>query len=255
MGNTNSKERIDYTSNDEVKRWFKQARVEFNERWDNPASTLSSFDRFDYLKTLGIGGFCFVMLAKRKSTEELFAVKVMEKAKLFRSHAIEHTMDEKRILACVRFPFVIKLTYHYKDMKNLYMAMDFVQGGDLWLHLRKRVRYSEPQARFYAGQIIMAVAYLHQMDIIHRDLKPENVMISSDGYLKLSDFGFAKRVQGRTYTLCGTTDYFAPEVILGKGYGKAVDWWAVGVLIFEMTVGYPPYVTNYVAMIPFHNDT
>jgi protein kinase A len=114
-------------------------------------------------------------------------------------------------------------------------------GVEFFTHLRKAQRYDNDAACFYAAQIVIIFEYIHEKDIVYRDLKPENILISSDGYAKLTDFGFAKRVEHRTYTLCGTPEYIAPEVLLNKGHGKPVDWWTLGVLIYEMVAGYPPF--------------
>ena len=129
----------------------------------------------------------------------------------------------------------------YKDEKNLLMLMEFVPGGEIFSHLRKRGRFSVSMTRFYIASIVLAIQYLHAMDIVYRDLKPENLLLDERGYLKITDFGFAKVVPDRTWTLCGTPEYLAPEIITSKGHGKGVDWWALGILMFEMLAGYPPF--------------
>ena len=150
-------------------------------------------------------------------------------------------MNEKRIMAETDHPFCIRLIAAYKDRTHLYMVLEICQGGELFSLLQKERKLDEPASAFYGASVMLAFEYLHNRNIIYRDLKPENLLLDGKGYLKVVDFGFAKLIKDRTWTLCGTPEYLAPETIRNKGHGKGVDWWALGILIYEMMTGFPPF--------------
>uniref|UniRef100_A0A452HJW9 Protein kinase domain-containing protein n=1 Tax=Gopherus agassizii TaxID=38772 RepID=A0A452HJW9_9SAUR len=209
-----------------------KAKEDFLKKWENPSQNTASLDQFERIKTLGTGSFGRVMLVKHKETGNHYAMKILDKQKVVKLKQIEHTLNEKRIFQAVNFPLLIKLEYSFKVVCVSYMLRANIPGVTSGI--------SEPHARFYAAQIVLTFEYLHSLDLIYPDLKPENLLIDQ----QVTDFGFAKRVKGRTWTLCGTPEYLAPEIILSKGYNKAVDWWALGVLIYEMAAGYPPFFAD-----------
>ncbi|CAL3970740.1 hypothetical protein PZA11_007177 [Diplocarpon coronariae] len=200
-----------------------------------------SLTDFDILRTLGTGSFGRVHLVQSKHNQRFYAVKVLKKQQVVKMKQVEHTNDERKMLQEVKHPFLITLWGTFQDSKNLYMVMDFVEGGELFSLLRKSQRFPNPVAKFYAAEVTLALEYLHGKDIIYRDLKPENLLLDRHGHLKITDFGFAKKVPDITWTLCGTPDYLAPEVVSSKGYNKSVDWWSLGILIFEMLCGFTPF--------------
>ncbi|WZN62896.1 cAMP-dependent protein kinase [Chloropicon roscoffensis] len=200
-----------------------------------------TLDEFDILETLGTGTFGRVRLVKHKATGKFYALKALKKSEVIRLKQVEHIRSEKDILSRIDHAFIVHLFATFVDDTSLYMLMEYVAGGEIFSHLRERGRFSTDTSRFYAASIISAIQYLHTKDIIYRDLKPENLLLDYRGFLKVTDFGFAKVVTDRTWTLCGTPEYLAPEIIQSKGHGKSADWWALGILIYEMLAGYPPF--------------
>lgn len=192
-------------------------------------------------RTLGTGSFGRVHLVRSKHNLRFYAIKVLNKEKIVRTKQVEHTNNEKMMLEAVQHPFIINLWGAFQDASNLFMVMDFVPGGELFTLLRRSNRFPDPVAKFYAAEVALALNHLHSLDIIYRDLKPENILLNHDGHIKIADFGFSKHCSSVTWTLCGTPDYLAPEIIGQQRYNKSVDWYALGVLIFEMLSGLPPY--------------
>lgn len=195
-------------------------------------------------KTLGTGAFGRVRFVTFTETGRFYALKTLKKAMIIKMKQVDHIMSEKAILARMRHPLIVNMYGSFHDHQYIHMLLEYVVGGEFFTHLRKAGRFNNEQSCFYAAQIAAIFEYCHSLDIIYRDLKPENILINADAYVKLTDFGFAKVVEHRTYTLCGTPEYIAPEVLLNKGHGKPVDWWTLGILIYEMIVGYPPFVAE-----------
>jgi len=197
------------------------------------------------IATLGVGGFGRVELvmihgdAKKRS----FALKQMKKSQIVETRQQQHIMSEKEIMEESDCGFIVRLFKTFKDRKYLYMLMESCLGGELWTILRDRGNFDDPTTRFYTSCVVEAFDYLHSRGIIYRDLKPENLLLDASGYVKLVDFGFAKKLQvGRkTWTFCGTPEYVAPEVILNKGHDISADYWSLGVLMFELLTGTPPF--------------
>eukprot|EP00834_Sanchytrium_tribonematis_P000788 NODE_15_length_50561_cov_0.608081.p19 type:complete len:332 gc:universal NODE_15_length_50561_cov_0.608081:5414-4419(-) len=211
-----------------------------------------TYHDFELLNTLGTGTFGRVYLTRIKpsafakptlSPFQYYALKVLQKKTIVKLRQVEHIRNEKMILEKLKHPLIVNLLYHFQSSANLYLIMEYIPGGELFSHLRKAGRFNLSTSVFYAAQLTTALGFLHDHGCIYRDLKPENLLLNSKGNLKLCDFGFAKFVpEGDvTYTLCGTAEYLAPEIIKGKGHTKAVDWYALGILIYEFLVGYPPF--------------
>ncbi|KAF5282826.1 hypothetical protein FQR65_LT02824 [Abscondita terminalis] len=210
------------------------------------------------LTTLGIGGFGRVELVRHKNKKELvFALKCLKKAEMTAEDQKQHVKNEKNNQMSCNSPFIVRMYKTMTNNKYIYFLMETCLGGDLWLLLQKQKgrRFDESTARFYSASALEALVYLHNRNIVYRDLKPENLLLDSKGYLKLTDFGFAKELDpsSRTYTFAGTPEYVAPEIVLNRGHGKAVDYWALGILIYELLVGRTPFRTNDTSYIKTYN--
>ncbi|CAO3621709.1 unnamed protein product [Mucor fragilis] len=203
-----------------------------------------SLNDFIIKQTVGTGSSARVHLAKSKVNGKYYAIKAISKKDLVSKRQVEHANNERDVLGSVSHPFLVKLWGSFQSESHVFLVMDYVPGGELFRQLRKRKTFTEDEARFYAAEVVLAIEYLHSINIAYRDLKPENILIDRQGHIKITDFGFAKRVVDRTWTVCGTPDYLAPEIIRSQGYTKAVDWWSLGVLIYELITGNPPFTAK-----------
>ena len=206
---------------------------------------------FELIRVLGKGSFGKVMLVRYKEDGQLYAMKVLKKDMLIARRQVEHTKAERNILRSMTgIPFIVSMKFAFQTPEKLYLILDFCQGGELFFHLKAKGRFSEQEVRFYASQMVCALEEIHRRDVVYRDLKPENVLLDSDGYICLTDFGLSKENIGSdtegTSTFCGTPEYLAPEQLHASAvHGKGVDWWSLGTLLYEMRHGLPPfYSTN-----------
>ena len=192
-------------------------------------------------QTVGTGSFGRVKLIFHPKENKYYALKILKKIEIIKLKQVDHILSEITILNLIDHPFLVKMTGICQNERYLYIILEYVQGGELFTYLRTVQSLKNEDAVFFAGQVILMFEYLHSKNVVYRDLKPENLLIDSTGYLKLTDFGFAKTIEERTYTLCGTPEYLAPEILLQKGHGKPVDWWCLGILVYEMLVGIDPF--------------
>ena len=207
-----------------------------------------TFNSFQILDVLGSGTFGKVFKAtlKHSSDDKIYAMKVINKRYLIRNNQLKYAITECNVLKQTDSPFIVTLHFAFQTMENLYMILDYCPGGDLGFHLMSRL-FEENEAKFYIGELILAIEHLHNLDIIYRDLKPENILIDSENHIKLADFGLAKEriAQGElTQSFCGSPAYLSPEMVQRKGVGKSADIYGIGAVLYEMISGTPPFYSN-----------
>jgi len=203
-----------------------------------------TLDNFEFLKVLGKGTFGKVILCREKGSAQLYAIKVLRKDVIIAKDEVTHTQTENRVLQRTNHPFLTSLKYSFRTKERLCFVLEYVNGGELFFHLNRERKFSEERTRFYGAEIISALAYLHRHNIIYRDIKLENLLLDKDGHVKIADFGLCKEnitEDTTTKTFCGTPEYLAPEVLEDNYYGRAVDWWGIGVVMYEMMVGRLPF--------------
>jgi len=206
-----------------------------------------SLEDFDLLKVLGKGGFGKVMLVRKKGTTDIYAMKVLKKEAVIRRNQVAHTKTETHILKQIRHPFLTRMYFAFQSEGKLYMVLNYLPGGELFYRLKREGRFSVERVRLYTAEIALGLGHLHSLDMIYRDLKPENILLDEVGHICLTDFGLSKEsvsTPNAARTFCGTPEYLAPEILQGVGHGKAVDWWSLGTLVFEMLTGLPPFYSR-----------
>ncbi|XP_054153882.1 RAC-alpha serine/threonine-protein kinase-like [Oppia nitens] len=206
-----------------------------------------TLEDFEFLKVLGKGTFGKVILCREKVTGLLYAIKVLKKETIIAKEEVVHTLTENRVLRNTKHPFLISLKYSFQTGDRFCFVMEYVNGGELFFHLSRERIFTEERTRFYGAQILLALEYLHQRGVIYRDLKLENLLLDKEGNIKIADFGLCKEnitFGSTTKTFCGTPEYLAPEVLEDTDYGRAVDWWGLGVVMYEMMCGRLPFYNH-----------
>lgn len=206
-----------------------------------------SFRDFEAIQILGRGSFGEVFLVEMRSNGQKFAIKVLRKDKIVGQNLVKYAMAERNVLSYIHHPFIVGLNFAFQSTEKLYLVLDYCPGGNLTSYIIRQRFFSESIAKFYLCELILALEELHRHGIIYRDLKPDNVVIDSEGHALLTDFGLSKEgiidnVSAKSF--CGSVAYLAPEILKRKGHGKAVDWYLLGVLFYEMLVGVPPFYSN-----------
>lgn len=212
----------------------------------NQSEKKADLKDFKIQSVIGRGSFGKVFLVQKIDDKAVYAMKSLRKDVILDYDQIESTLLEKDILLRANHPFIVGMEYVFQTKERIFFVMKFVRGGELFQHLQQQKQFPEERAKVYTMTIALALGHLHNQNIIYRDLKPENILMGEDGYVMLTDFGLAKILgqNEKTYSFCGTPEYMAPEVLQEKGHHFPVDWWALGILTYEMIVGFPPFYTG-----------
>jgi serine/threonine protein kinase len=228
----------------ENQEWIR-ALEQIKSQKETPHAVKISQADFDILRVIGRGTYGKVQLVKSHMDDKLYAMKTMSKRLLSEHEQIEQTLTERNVLLQVEHPFMVRAHCSFQSATKVFMILDYVPGGELFQRLREEGVFSESRTQLYAAEILLSLGYLHRMGLVYRDLKPENILVDADGHIRITDFGLVKpkmeSSKSTTSTFCGTPEYVAPEMLVGKPYTKSVDWWSFGILVFEMLVGIPPF--------------
>jgi len=206
-----------------------------------------SINDFNIIKVIGTGSFGKVLLVTKKDNSCVLAMKILKKKQMIVKDKILSTKNERKILELLDHPFLLQLRYAFQNERKLYLLTDYCAGGELYFHIDKVGNFNEGAVKFYAAQMVLALEYLHSMKIVYKDLKPENVLINNDGYIRIADFGLSEMNSGQLLensSFCGTAEYISPEQILNNESGFVSDWWSLGIIVYEMVVGRPPFISK-----------
>ena len=213
---------------------------------DSHQNIKMTFSDYEPLKLLGRGSFGEVLLVRLKASKKLYAMKILNKNLLKIKGQQAHTMTERNLMVKINSPFIVNIKSAFQDDTKLYIVSEFMQGGDMFYHMHdgQIIIFNNEKTKFYIMELVLSLEALHNHKMVYRDLKPENILLDSKGHVKLTDFGLSKILDegnDKAFTICGTPQYLAPEILLRKGYDKAVDWWSLGCVMYEMLAGKLPY--------------
>ena len=244
MGCCQKKKKEKLIENNESSEMVSEQKQDLNS--SNPENIKLTYKDFEPLKLLGTGSFGRVLLVRFISNQNLYAMKILNKEQIKLKHQEEHTKTERDLMVKVNCPFIVNIKSAFQDSEKLYIVSEFMQGGDMFFHMHdgKIVVFNDEKTKFYILELVLALECLHKNNMVYRDLKPENILLDAKGHVKLTDFGLSKILEAeddKAFTICGTPQYLAPEIIKRKGYNKAVDWWSLGCVMYEMLTGKIPF--------------